>query len=120
MVQFDGGELVRHLFDFSEGSFSGYELSVFFALFVFLQFWNMFNAKAYASSRSAFFQLNKCKNFLFILLLIIVGQIAITTFGGDMFRVVPLDLLTWAIIIGVTSVVLWIGELFRLFSFSKK
>lgn len=120
MVQFDGGELVRHLFDFSEGSFSGYELSVFFALFVFLQFWNMFNAKAYASSRSAFFQLNKCKNFLFILLLIIVGQIAITTFGGDMFRVVPLDLLTWTIIIGVTSVVLWIGELFRLFSFSKK
>ena len=115
ILEFDPAQALQHLFDFSEGSFSGYELSVFFALFVFLQFWNMFNAKAYHSQHSAFHQLAQCKNFLFIALFIIVGQVVITSFGGDMFRVVPLDITTWLVVIAVTSVVLWIGEISRLF-----
>ena len=118
ILEFAPTQALQHLFDFSEGSFSGYELSVFFALFVFLQFWNMFNAKAYHSQHSAFHQLAQCKNFLFIAFFIIVGQVVITSFGGDMFRVVPLDITTWLVVIAVTSVVLWIGEISRLFDVS--
>ena len=118
ILEFDPAQALQHLFDFSEGSFSGYELSVFFALFVFLQFWNMFNAKAYHSQHSAFHQLAQCKNFLFIAFFIIVGQVVITSFGGDMFRVVPLDITTWLVVIAVTSVVLWVGEISRLFEAS--
>lgn len=118
ILEFAPTQALQHLFDFSEGSFSGYELSVFFALFVFLQFWNMFNAKAYHSQHSAFHQLAQCKNFLFIAFFIIVGQVVIISFGGDMFRVVPLDITTWLVVIAVTSVVLWIGEISRLFDVS--
>ena len=97
---------------------SPYELSTFFSIFVFLQFWNMFNARAYATRRSAL-HLKGCSEFLFISLVILVGQILIVSVGGDMFNVVPLGLSDWAVIIGVTSVVLWIGELVRLFEKSK-
>lgn len=113
---FSFSDMGRHLFDFSHGAFSGYELSVFFSLFVFLQFWNMFNAKAYHSGRSALAYLGSCRNFLLIALLIMLGQVAITTFGGEMFRVVPLDPMTWMLTIVVTSLVLWSGELWRLLS----
>ncbi len=113
IADFSWREYAQHLFNFSEGSFSGYELSVFFSLFVFLQFWNMFNAKAFRSEKSAFADLKKCSNFLFIAFSILLGQIAITTFGGEMLRVVPLDLTTWAIIILSTSLILWGGEVAR-------
>lgn len=91
-----------------------YELSLFFTIFVFLQFWNMFNAKAFATGCSAF-HFKECKSFLFITFLIFAGQIAIVTVGGQFFNVEPLRLIDWAIIVGSTSIVLWIGELFRLF-----
>lgn len=90
-----------------------YELSVFFTTFVFLQFWNMFNAKAMASGQSAL-NLKGCGSFLMILLIILVGQIIIVEVGGAFFSVVPLKLTDWLIIIGGTSVVLWIGEILRL------
>lgn len=95
---------------------SGYELTTFFCIFVFLQFWNMFNAKAFRAGGSAFANLTNSSNFLLIALLIVIGQIFITSFGGDMFRVQPLDWLTWAIVIAATSVVLWVGEAVRLFT----
>lgn len=114
LSEFNFTELTLHLFDFSSGTFSGYELSVFFSIFVFLQFWNMFNAKAFCSGKSAFAGLGYCRNFLFIAFVILLGQIAITTFGGEMFRVIPLDFKTWSIIIISTSLVLWCGELMRL------
>lgn len=116
LMRFSWSELGSYMVDFSPGTFSGYELSVFFSIFVFLQFWNMFNAKAFSSGRSAFAELVHCRNFLFIACVIMLGQIAITSFGGEMFRVVPLDLTTWAVIIVATSVVLWGGELLRLFA----
>ena len=93
---------------------SGYELSLFFTIFVFLQFWNMFNARAFATGRSAF-HLRGCKGFVMIATLIFVGQILIVSFGGEFFNVEPLRLSDWLIIIGSTSLVLWIGELLRLF-----
>ena len=91
-----------------------YFLSWFFSFFVMLQFWNMFNAKAFMEGRSAFANLKECKSFLFVALLIIIGQYLIVTFGGEMFSVTPLTWKNWGIIIGSTSLVLWIGEIARL------
>ncbi len=91
-----------------------YELSLFFTIFVFLQFWNMFNARAFATCRSAF-HFKGCKGFSLIAFGILVGQILIVSFGGEFFNVVPLKVIDWAIIIASTSLVLWIGELLRLF-----
>lgn len=92
-----------------------HELSIFFTLFVMIQFWNMFNARAFATGRSAF-HLKGCKGFGGIALLIFVGQIIIVQCGGKMFNVTPLSLSDWLIIVTSTSAVLWIGELFRLFN----
>ncbi|MCM1110700.1 MAG: calcium-translocating P-type ATPase, PMCA-type [Clostridium sp.] len=92
---------------------SGYELSLFFTIFVFLQFWNMFNARAFETGRSAF-HFKDCGGFLLIAGAILFGQIAIVTLGGEFFNVEPLRLTDWLIIIGATSLVLWIGELLRL------
>lgn len=88
-----------------------HDLSWFFSFFVMLQFWNMFNAKAFMEGRSAFANLKESKSFLFVALLILIGQYLIVTFGGEMFNVVPLSLKDWGIIIGSSSLVLWIGEI---------
>lgn len=91
-----------------------YFLSYFFTVFVLLQFWNMFNAKAYDTGKSAFSGISKSAGFEIVALIILIGQIIIVTFGGDVFRTMPLTIRDWGIIIGGTSVVLWIGELVRL------
>lgn len=90
-----------------------HELSIFFTTFVMLQFWNLFNAKALGSDRSAFNGFAHDGGLLLVLALILVGQWFIVTFGGRMFRTVPLSLDEWACIIAGTSVVLWIGEIWR-------
>ncbi len=92
-----------------------YELSMFFTIFVFLQFWNMFNARAFEAGRSAL-HFKDCNGFVLIALFIFVGQIVIVEIGGQFFNVTPLRFTDWAIIIGSTSFVLWIGELVRLLS----
>lgn len=94
---------------------SPYELSLFFTVFVMLQFWNMFNARAYATGRSAF-HFKDCKGFGTIVLFILIGQVLIVELGGQMFNVTPLLWQDWAFIIISTSAVLWIGEFLRLFS----
>ena len=93
---------------------SGYELSLFFTIFVFLQFWNMFNARAFETGRSAF-HFKGCGGFGLIALLILLGQILIVSVGGEFFNVEPLKFIDWVIIISSTSLVLWIGEFIRLF-----
>ena len=98
-----------------DGIVSVYELSVFFTIFVMMQFWNMFNARTLGGNRSAFYKLKENRNFVVIAVLILVLQIVIIQFGGGFFRTVPLSLEHWAAIIAGTSMVLWIGELCRLF-----
>ena len=93
---------------------SGYELSLFFTIFVFLQFWNMFNARAFETGRSAF-HFKGCEGFSLIALSILFGQM-IVSIGGEFFNVEPLRLIDWLIIIAGTSLVLWIGEIIRLFN----
>ena len=93
--------------------------TAFFTIFVMLQFWNMFNARAFATGRSAL-HLKGCRGFLFIAAIIFFGQLLIVNFGGEFFNVEPLSLQTWLIIIGTTSLVLWGDELLRLLIFNKK
>jgi Ca2+-transporting ATPase len=81
-----------------------------------LQFWNMFNAKAYATGKSALCGLFSNTTFLLVAALIIVGQILIVSFGGEMFRVSALGAMDWLIIIAVTSPIFLIGELKRMMS----
>ncbi|GHU82672.1 calcium-translocating P-type ATPase, PMCA-type [Bacteroidia bacterium] len=95
------------------GALTPYELSIFFTTFVMLQFWNMFNAKASGDIKSVFADLKDSKIFLFVCLIILIGQYLIVTFGGQMFSVVPLSWRDWGIIIGATSIVLWVGEIIR-------
>ncbi len=102
-----------YFFTNEQGNISIYDLSRFFTIFVMLQFWNMFNAKAFETNKSAFTGLSKSVGFMIVAFVILLGQILIVEFGGDVFRTVPLSLADWAIIIGSTSFVLWIGELFR-------
>lgn len=97
------------------GELSAYELSLFFTVFVMLQLWNMFNAKAYLTHRSAFGSMAKSQSFMLIALVIIVGQIFIVNFGGKMFNVTPISFNDWIYIIVGTSVVLIMGEVYRLF-----
>ena len=89
------------------------ELSLYFTIFVMLQFWNMFNARAFKTGRCAITNLKHCESFKFIILLILVGQILIVELGGKMFSVRPLTVSDWIIIIVSTSLVLWIGEIGR-------
>ena len=97
----------------SRSGLTAYELSLTFTIFVMLQFWNMFNARAYASHRSGL-SLSHCGEFLLIAGVILVGQILIVELGGRFFTVTPLHLSDWAIILLGTSLVLWIGEGIRL------
>jgi Ca2+-transporting ATPase len=98
----------------TDGNISRYNLSMFFSFFVMLQFWNMFNAKAFLTGKSAFVGLSKSVGFIIVAFIIFVGQILIVQLGGEVFRTVPLKISDWVIIIGSTSFVLWIGEIIRL------
>ena len=91
------------------------ELTIFFTIFVMLQWWNLFNARMLGSCHSAFRRLWACQGFLLVLAVVLAGQWLIVTFGGSVFRTVPLSFQTWLYIIIGTSPVLWIGEIYRRF-----
>ena len=102
------------LWHFEQGAgMDDIKLTVFFTIFVMLQWWNLFNARVLGSCHSAFRRLWACEGFVFVLLFVLVGQWLIVTFGGKMFRTVPLSWQTWAAIIAGTSLVLWVGEIYR-------
>ena len=98
-----------------KGGVDVHELTMFFTTFVMIQFWNLFNAKALMSHHTAFRHFLKDRGMMLVLALVLVGQWIIVTFGGEMFRTTPLSLHEWLLIIGSTSVVLWVGELWRAF-----
>ena len=98
-----------------KGGVDVHELTMFFTTFVMIQFWNLFNAKALMSHHTAFRHFLKDKGMILVLVLVLVGQWIIVTFGGEMFRTTPLSFHEWLLIIGSTSVVLWVGELWRAF-----
>jgi Ca2+-transporting ATPase len=95
------------------GPVSDRQLTVFFSVFVLLQFWNLFNARTLGTNRSALVGLSGNPYFLMIAAAILLGQVVLVQIGGDVFRTVPLAAAEWAAIIGGTSVVLVVGELLR-------
>ena len=98
-----------------KGGVDVHELTIFFTTFVMIQFWNLFNAKSLGSNRTTFRHFLKDKGMILVLALVLVGQWLIVTFGGEMFRTVPLSLTEWLVIIGATSIILWVGEIWRAF-----
>ena len=102
-----------YCFHHAEGGMTAERLTIFFTFFVMLQFWNLFNARVFGTTDSAFKGLSKSYGMELVVFAILVGQFLIVQFGGAVFRTVPLDLPTWGIIIASTSLVLWIGEAIR-------
>ena len=100
-------------FHHADGGMTTERLTIFFTFFVMLQFWNLFNARVFGTTDSAFKGLSKSYGMELIIFAILVGQFLIVQFGGAVFRTTPLDLSTWIIIIASTSLVLWIGEAIR-------
>ncbi len=100
-------------YNHAEGGMTTHRLTVFFTTFVMLQFWNLFNARVFGTSDSAFKNIRKSYGMELIIFAILVGQILIVEFGGTVFRTEPLDFMTWMVVIVSTSFVLWVGELIR-------
>ena len=100
-------------FNNEEGGMTPQRLTIFFTFFVMLQFWNLFNARVFGTSDSAFKGISKSYGMELVIFAILGGQFVIVQFGGAVFRTVPLDLTTWIIIIVSTSLVLWVGEAIR-------
>ena len=90
-----------------------HNLTIFFTVFVMLQFWNLFNASVFGTNHSIFKDAGHALGMLSVALIILVGQILIVTFGGKVFRTEALPLTEWIYIIASTSIVLWIGEIWR-------
>ena len=103
-----------YYFDHSAQGMDVHNLTIFSTFFVMLQFWNLFNPRVFGTTDSAFKGLSKSYGMELIVLAILVGQFLIVQFGGAVFRTEPLDWQTWLLIIGVSSTVLWVGELIRL------
>lgn len=102
---------IRH----TSGEMDIRQLTMFFTFFVLLQFWNLLNAKTYGTSESAFHGLKKCKGVLMVLAFILIGQWLIVEFGGAVFRTQPLPYTDWLLLLAVSSVVLWVGEIIRFY-----
>ena len=96
-----------------DGEMNVHYLTIFFTVFVMLQFWNLFNASVFGTNHSIFKDAGHALGMLSVALIILVGQFIIVTFGGKVFRTEPLDGQTWLLIIAGTSLVLWIGEIGR-------
>ena len=97
-----------------DGDMSLRDLTIFFTVFVLLQFWNLFNARVFGTCHSALGHLGKSYILVGVAALILIGQFIIVQFGGDVFRTTPLDAKTWGILLVATSPVLWVGEILRL------
>ena len=98
---------------FGSGEMTVRELTLFFSTFVFMQLWNMFNAKGFETRHPVFKDWHGCREFFLILLAIAVGQVLIVEFGGAVFRTVPLSWGEWAAVIGATSLIAFGGESVR-------
>lgn len=105
--------LLSFLFYLQNDGITPRELTVFFTVFIMLQFWNLFNARCLGLAQSALKGLRNNRGFVFIAAAILIGQVLIVQFGGSVFRTVPLSLGDWLLILIVTSPVLLIGELIR-------
>lgn len=104
----------KHYFDFHytvHDIMTPEDGTMFFTIFVFMQFWSLFNVKSFRTGHSIFYRMQESKVFFTTVLIIFLGQIIIVECGGKMFNVVPLNIIDWMWIIVGTSVIFWAGEL---------
>lgn len=100
----------------------GYELNtkafsaLFFTTFVMMQFANMFIVRGYHYCRAKGESIKNLypTTFLLVAVMIFIGQIAITQFGGEAFRVEPLNITTWLILAGTAFVAIAIDFVIKL------
>ena len=94
---------------------SPYEGTLFFTVFVMTHFWYLFDARAYKTGRSAF-HFKGCRGFIIIASVIFLGQIAMVYVPGfnEMFNCVPLSMADFWLIVGLSSLVMWVGEALRM------
>lgn len=102
------------LFDGNESGLTFPQLTLFFTLFVYMLFWNLFNARALGTSHSAFHGLAKNRSFITIATVIFILQIVIIMIGGRAFRTVPIPFWTVLVVFALTSIVVWVGEISRI------
>lgn len=104
----------------------------FFTIFVFMQFWNLFNARYYRTGHSFLGDILAGSRgrraikeawswgFVNIALLILIGQWLIVQWGGQMFHIErSFDLSEWAILLLVTLPIFVLGDLIRFFKKKK-
>ncbi len=96
------------------------DLTVFFASYMVINLWNMFNARVIGKNKSVFSGLKSNYKFTGILLFILAVTILLVQFGGEVFQTHPLSWKTWLTIILVTSPVMIVREIyFQLFGKNK-
>lgn len=89
----------------------------FFAIFMTINWWNLFNARVIGKNRSVFHDLFKNSKFVIGSLVILAGTILIVQIGGDVFETRPLSFNEWVIIILASSPIMIVREIwFRLFN----
>jgi Ca2+-transporting ATPase len=86
--------------------------TIFFASYMILNWWNMFNARVIGKNKSLFDGLGKNKKFTGIMAFILVVTIIMVQVGGDVFRTEPLSWETWMWILLITSPVVIVRELY--------
>ncbi|MDO4320367.1 MAG: calcium-translocating P-type ATPase, PMCA-type [Bacteroidales bacterium] len=111
---FDFGDFMASFITKDAPPLSAYDLTVFFCLFVFIQVWNLFNARAFESGHSAFHDMRDSKVFFAVVAIIFAGQFAIVYLGGEMFNVVPLPLDHMLLIVAITSPIMLIPLVYDL------
>jgi Ca2+-transporting ATPase len=89
-----------------------HEMGIYFSVFVFLQFWNMLNARSFATGKSAFNNMEDSKVFWAVAAVIFAGQIILVQYFYPFFNCAPLDFMTWFWIILGTFPVFVIGQIF--------
>ncbi|MBO7243122.1 MAG: calcium-translocating P-type ATPase, PMCA-type [Alistipes sp.] len=104
---------------------TGVEMGIYFSIFVLMQFWNLFNVKYFRTNRSLIGDIvdlvrnpeavkeSYNKYFLLIAAVILVGQVVIVTFAGEIFNVEPISFKDWLLIIAITSPVMLIPDIVR-------
>ena len=97
-----------------------YEQTLLFSIFVWTHFWYMFNSRTYGTDKSMF-NVPYGTSFWIIIGVILLGQILIVEVGYNFFNVEPMfhnaahpqGWLDWLLIVGISSIVLWIREIWN-------
>lgn len=80
-----------------------HEMGIFFSVFVYLQFWNMLNARTFGTGKWAFNNMEDSKVFWMVAAVIFVGQIVLVQYFSAFFNCSPLAFNDWLWVILGTS-----------------